>query len=172
MASILHLARRFAGSLWPAGPSSADARWAESHLLPGETELWHQMSRVDRRHAAGVARQVHLELDERATRPVLAAALLHDVGKLDSGLGTFGRVAATLCGAIAGHDMAHAWSERSGFTRRVGLYLRHDELGALRLQLAGSEPLTVSWAAEHHRPPESWTVPLPLADVLKAADGD
>ena len=29
------------------------------------------------------------------------------------------------------------WSEKSGFTRRVGLYLRHPELGADRIRLAG-----------------------------------
>lgn len=172
MASPLHLARRFGGSLWPAGPSAADATWAESHLLDGELDLWRQMSRVDRRHAAGVARQVAEALGDEATRAVLAAALLHDVGKLDSGLGTFGRVAATLCGLIAGHEMAEAWSQRTGFTRRVGLYLRHDELGGVRLRLAGSDPLTAAWAAEHHRDPSTWTVPRPLADALKAADGD
>ena len=92
---------------------------------------------------------------------MLAAALLHDVGKTDSGLRTYGRVVATLSAAVAGHDAAHAWSQRRGFTRKVGLYLRHAELGADQLALAGSDPLTVAWAREHHDPPERWTVPRP-----------
>jgi len=130
------------------------------------------MSKQDRRHAVGVGRQVVAELGPDATRPVVAAALLHDVGKVDSGLGTFGRVGATLCGKLAGHDMAEPWSTRRGFTRRVGLYLRHDELGAVMLELAGSDPLTVAWAREHHRPSQDWTVPAPVAAALKTADGD
>jgi hypothetical protein len=105
-------------------------------------------------------------------REVVAAALLHDVGKLDSGLGTYGRVVATVCGRVGGLDMAQAWSSHRGFTRRVGLYLRHDALGADRLTLAGSDDLTVAWAREHHLPEERWTVPLVVGRALKQADGD
>src|SRR3954467_4558474 len=39
-------------------------------------------------------------LGSRADRPVLAAALLHDMGKTACGLGTFGRVVATLAGLV------------------------------------------------------------------------
>jgi hypothetical protein len=141
-------------------------------LLPAEIGLWQQMSGPDRRHAAGVARRVVEELGPDTPRPVLAAALLHDVGKLDSGLGTFGRVGATVCGKLAGRDMAEHWSRRRGFTRRVGLYLRHDELGAVRLEMAGSDPLSVAWAAEHHRPADQWTVASSTAQVLKECDDD
>ena len=126
----------------------------------------------DRRHAAGVARRVERALGDEATRPVLAAALLHDCGKSVSDLGTYGRVIATLSAKVAGHDMAMAWSETSGFTRRVGLYLEHPRLGADLLGLAGSAPLTVAWAAEHHLPPEDWTVPAEIGQVLKDADDD
>jgi hypothetical protein len=146
--------------------------WAASQLVDGELVLWRQMSGPDRRHAVQVARDVEVRLGEQADRAVLAAALLHDVGKLDSRLGTYGRVVATLCGAMAGREMAVSWSTGSGFTRRVGLYLRHDELGAGRLVLAGSDPLTVSWAREHHSDRSQWTVPAEIGDALKAADGD
>ena len=40
------------------------------------------------------------------------------------------------------------------------------------LGMAGSAPLTVAWAREHHLPPEEWTVPLEVGEVLKAADDD
>jgi hypothetical protein len=141
-------------------------------LLPGEHELWRRMSRADRRHAAGVARRVERALGAEATRPVLAAALLHDVGKVASGLGTYGRVVATLAGAAAGRDSALGWSKARGVTRRVGLYLRHPELGAEMLGLAGSDTLTVTWAREHHLPEDRWTLPAPVAHALKAADDD
>lgn len=172
MGGAAHLARRFAGSLWPFGPSAEDEAWARSHLLPGEAALWGRMSRADRRHAAGVARRVAGALGDRADRPVVAAALLHDVGKVESGLGTYGRVVATIAAAAAGRETAGMWSEGRGFTRRVGLYLRHPRLGADLLALAGSDPLTVAWAREHHLPADRWTVPREVAAALHAADDD
>ena len=172
MAGAGHLVSRFFGSLLPIGPSATDRAWVREVLLPAEVDLWERMSKVDRRHAAGVARRAERALGDEATRPVLAAALLHDCGKVVSGLGTYGRVVATLSVKLAGHDTAVAWSETRGFTRRVGLYVEHPRLGADLLGLAGSAPLTVAWAAEHHLPPEEWTVPLAVGEVLKAADDD
>lgn len=114
------------------------------------------MSAPDQRHAVGVARRV---AETHTERPVLAAALLHDVGKIDAALGTFGRVAATLVG-------------RRRARGRFALYLRHDAIGASLLTDAGSDPLTIAWAREHHLPPERWTVPADVAAALKAADDD
>ncbi len=167
-----HLVKRFAGSAVPIGPSAGDEAWAREHLLDGEQDLWARMSPVDRRHSCGVARRVEAALGHQATRPVLAAALLHDCGKVVAGLGTYGRVIATLSAALAGREQAMAWSESQGFTRRVGLYLEHPRLGADLLGMAGSAPLTVSWAREHHLPPEQWSVPIAIGNVLKDADDD
>ena len=167
-----HLAKRFAGSLLPAGPRSVDAAWAQDQLLPAEIDLWQRMSRADRRHAVGVARRAASALGADATRSTLAAALLHDVGKVASGLGAYGRVIATLSVKAAGRNQAVAWSETRGFTRRVGLYAQHPQLGADLLELAGSDPLTVTWARQHHLPEDQWTVPRAIGDALKAADDD
>ncbi|MEZ5180629.1 MAG: HD domain-containing protein [Acidimicrobiales bacterium] len=172
MAGAAHLVKRFFGSVLPIGPSAVDDAWARANLLDAEQDVWARLSRVDRRHAAGVARRVERALGDEATRPVLAAALLHDCGKVVSGLGTYGRVIATLSVRLAGRDIAEAWTETSGFTRRVGLYVEHPRLGADLLGIAGSAPLTVAWTAEHHLPPEDWTVPRPIAEALKAADDD
>jgi hypothetical protein len=174
MAKLAHLAKRGITSALPLGPSRADETWARSQLTGAEQELWSRMSRADRRHAAGVARRVQVVLGEGATRAVLAAALLHDVGKVESGFGAYRRVAATLSGMAVGHDEAviAAWTRTTGFTRRVGLYLQHDRLGGDLLGIAGSDPLTEAWAREHHRPEEDWTVPLPIARALKDADDD
>lgn len=172
MAGASHLVKRYFGSLLPVGESKADRAWVHDALLPAELDIWNRMSRPDRRHAAGVARRVERALGAEATRPVIAAALLHDCGKSVSRLRTTGRVIATLSAKMAGRDMAMAWSETSGFTRRVGLYLEHPRLGADLLGLAGSAPLTVAWTAEHHLPPEEWTVPAEIGQVLKDADDD
>jgi hypothetical protein len=169
---MLHLVRRFVGSLWPFGPTKKNELWAAELLTPSQRKLWWRMSRTDRRHAAGVARRVERSLGHEATTPVLAAALLHDVGKLDSGLGTYGRVMATLAAGVAGHDMAGPWSEKTGMTRRIGLYLRHAELGAVMLDMAGSDPVTSAWAREHHLPTEQCTLPGHIAQALKHADDD
>ena len=82
-----HLARRFATSLWPGGPAPADDAWARRRLIPGESELWNRLSGPDRRHAVGVGRATAALGDAEAPPcdAVLAAALLHDVGKVKSG---------------------------------------------------------------------------------------
>jgi hypothetical protein len=141
-------------------------------LSERELALWRRMSRADRRHAAGVAHRVERTLGHEAGPPVLAAALLHDVGKVSAGLGTYGRVVATLAGAAAGQKMADAWTQGRGFTRKVGLYLRHATLGADMLAMAESDPLTVTWAREHHLPRDEWTLPPAIAAALKEADDD
>jgi predicted HD phosphohydrolase len=131
------------------------------------------MSRSDRRHAVGVARRVE-RLLPGAERAVLAAALLHDVGKIDAGLSTYGRVIATISGSVVGrdHETIKDWTRSRGFTRRVGLYLQHPKLGGDRLALAGSDALTVAWAREHHLPADDWSVPRQIGEVLKEADDD
>ncbi len=61
---IGHLARRFVGSLWPAGPSAENEKWVTSVLSEREGVLWRRMSRADRRHAAAVARRVERSLGQ------------------------------------------------------------------------------------------------------------
>ena len=172
MASASHLIKRFFGSLRPGGPGEHAETWVAARLLPGELALWRRMSGPDRRHAVGVAERVERALGHEATRPVLAAALLHDVGKIESGLGTYGRVVATMSAKVAGAEMASAWRRQRGYARKVGLYLQHDEIGGDLLELAGSDALTVAWTREHHRPSSEWTLEPSIANALKAADDD
>jgi hypothetical protein len=164
--------RRFAGALRPGGPPAADDAWVVALLDPDEVRLWRRMSGADRRHAVGVARRVDAALAGGASRPLLAAALLHDVGKVDSGLGPLRRAAATTAELAWGHGAARRWRERGGPVGRMGRYLCHDEIGADLLVAAGSHRLVVAWAREHHLPPDRWTVDPQLGAVLKAADDD
>jgi hypothetical protein len=169
---VRHLVRRFFGSLRPGGPSAPDDAWAVARMTPAETRLWRRMSAPDRRHAIGVARRVDASLGPAAGRPVLAAALLHDVGKVESGLGPFRRAGATVAEMAWGRQAARHWRQRRGVVGRVGRYLCHDEIGAELLGAAGSETVTVAWAREHHLPPERWTVAVEVGAALKAADDD
>jgi hypothetical protein len=168
----MHLARRFFGSLRPGGPSASDDEWVAGVLSESELQLWRRMYGPDRRHSVQVARDVERRLGHEATGPVLSAALLHDIGKLDSGLRTFGRVVATCTIAIVGRTEVIRWQRTRGIHRRIALYARHPELGAQRLTLAGSDALTVAWTREHHRPEAEWSVPRNIASVLDACDND
>lgn len=125
-----HLARRFAGSLSRKAPEPHREAWAQSQLLPGELALWQRMSAQDRRHSIEVARRFRAIL-ETATRDEMAAALLHDVGKVDSGLGTFGRLAATVVGPR---------------TERFRRYHDHEQIGVGLLTAAGSTEATLALA--------------------------
>ena len=138
MSSIAHLARRFAGSLSRTEPAAPDLEWARSQLLAGEWEKWRAMAVQDRRHSIEVAQRLVARLPA-VPRPVVAGALLHDVGKQLAGLGTIGRVVATMAGPR---------------TVRFRRYHDHEQLGAAMLHDAGSDPLTVelvggdgAWAA-------------------------
>lgn len=168
----LHWAGRFLSSVRPGPPSRQDLDWAQEQLTDSERRLFARMSNPDRRHAIRVARRVDaaLRTDLPDRTVVLRAALLHDIGKVASGLRTYGRVVATLSGAVGGRSYAEVWQDTRGFTRRVGLYLRYPELGAEMLAVAGSDPRVIAWAREHHLDEASWTVPADWGRVLAAAD--
>ncbi len=189
--SMRHLAGRFFSALLPVGPRRADEHWAQENLLPGERSLWERMSGADRRHAVGVAHRTVAELqapagEQVADRDVVAAALLHDVGKIEAGLGTWARAGVTFAAMATGRDHLVSWSgaadpqsaepgpgaRRVSWRQRIGLYLSHDRVGAQLLSEAGSDPLTIAWAGDHHKPPERWTVDARLGAALKIADDD
>jgi len=139
-----HLVARFVWSLRDVPIDPAEDAWAEAQLLPGEVELWRQMSDMDRRHSVKVARRF-VDARPGATRAELAGALLHDVGKIDSQLGVWGRVAASLVG---------------GRTERFRSYLDHERIGSELAAAAGSDPATVDLIAERG----------PAIDTLRTVD--
>ena len=127
-----HLVARFVTSLPPTPPSVDDEVWVDDHLLAGERALWVQLSNQDRRHSVAVARRF-VVARPAATRAEIAGAILHDVGKIECGLGTFGRVVATLVGPR---------------TAAFRAYHDHEEIGAAMARAAGSRPATVDLIAQ------------------------
>ena len=175
MTRLRQLARRFFGSLRPGGPSVAEQQWAESKLLPGEQAIWRSLSSPDRRHSAGVARRVEVTLGPAATRSVLAAALLHDCGKAESGLRTPGRVLATVLAMTAmktDADVERWCQSKLSWKRTVGRYRRHPAIGAQMLSEVGSDAVTVTWTREHHLPRSDWTTDPIISAALHEADDD
>jgi putative nucleotidyltransferase with HDIG domain len=125
-------------------------------LSPFEFEAFVAQPPYDQRHgleaASIVARQQPLRRD------LVRAALLHDIGKRQSGLGPIGR------------SLASAHTKFGGVPKGKWLsYLEHGQAGAVELRILGAEPLVVDFARHHHgeRPgsisAEDW-------DVLQAAD--
>ena len=151
--SLWHLASRFFGSVLPVGPPEADQGWAISHLLPGEAVLFGAMSGPDRRHAIGVARRaIDLVTGSSATpaeepdRAFVAAGLLHDVGKNEAHLGTFGRVGATVMAVVFGREKVLTW----GHPRSV----------AMAAAGAGNQPQPAAAGTPRGRVPalSRWTI--------------
>jgi hypothetical protein len=141
---VWHLAARFVTSLPPTPPSVDDEVWVDSVLSHEERSLWVQLSNQDRRHSAAVAQRFALARPD-ATQAEVAGALLHDVGKIECGLGTFGRVIATLVGPR---------------TAAFAAYHDHEAIGAEMAQRVGSDPATVELIAQRG----------PAFDALVASD--
>jgi len=96
-------------------------------LSEPELELWSRLPAHDRRHSLDVLRRFDRTLPE-AERSERAAAVLHDVGKIASGLGRTARIVATVVGPRG---------------RRFARYHDHERLGAEMLRALGSHPRTV-----------------------------
>ena len=142
--SVGHIARRFVGSLSRRAPDDGEVRWALGHLSAGEADLWSSMPVEDRRHSLEVARRF-VAAEPDASPAEVAAALLHDVGKGVSGLGTLGRVVATVVGPRS---------------RRLRAYHDHEAIGARMLAETGSAEATVELVRGRG----------PRAAALRAAD--
>lgn len=95
-------------------------------LSPRETALWSAMRRQDRSHALRVLARFD-RLAPGARDEVRRGVLLHDVGKVASGVGLVGRIAATALGPLRPR-----WRE----------YLDHERIGAEMLQRGGSSEAT------------------------------
>lgn len=146
MTHVAHLVRRFATSLSSRPPSAADLAWVSSILGEPGWSLWTQMSVPDRRHSVLVARRF-AEAEPSAPQTAVAGVLLHDVGKVAAGLGTFGRVVATVVG-------------RHG--RRFRTYGEHERIGAEMARAAGLAESTAE-LIEGRGP---WAPALRAADEL------
>ena len=172
IARITHLVRRVATTLKGRTPSPPDLRWAAELLTPSEMTLFSSMEPIDQAHALEVERRPEVAVGQvvEVTDWVLVAALLHDIGKIESRTGVAGRVLATLIGPMVGDSMAERLGRGRGRIGSIGRYLRYPILGASLLGAIGSDENVRLWAAEHHRSANEWSVPRELGRVLRDAD--
>jgi hypothetical protein len=96
------------------------------------------MSDQDRFHAVQVA-QRFVGARPEATRAEIAAALLHDVGKISSGLGTSSRVLATVIPPVVVPPVGPLKKLRSTWQS----YRDHEEISIAMAILAGSDAVTI-----------------------------
>jgi response regulator RpfG family c-di-GMP phosphodiesterase len=119
-------------------------------LLENEYKLWKRMKSYDQRHSIEVARRF-TQMHPAFTRDQVAAALLHDIGKVESDLGVPGRVIATVVGPV-------------GTSFR--LYHDHEKIGLNLCREAGSSDETLrllDWSNESSRND-------PIVQLLRQAD--
>lgn len=157
MRTLLHLARRFFG-WWRAGrPGPATQSWIAERLEPAQARLFWEQAAQDQAHAAAAAAYVAQRQPDRAD--LIAAALLHDVGKAVSRLGPFRRSLAT----------ALRWA-RVPMTRRMSAYLDHGPIGADMLERSGAAEMAILFARWHTRAePPAGVSPTEWA-LLREAD--
>lgn len=168
-----HLVRRFFGALWPAPPRPDEEAWAAVVLEPAELPLYERLPNHDRRHALRSGRRTQVALGPGAEPRWIAAALLHDVGKYDSGLSVPGRAIATVATTgNSGRRRVSRWKDRGGVRRRIWLYAQHGEIGAAEIRAAGGREEAAVWSEAHHHP-ETWSsldFPPAVITILDAAD--
>ena len=128
MSKFAHLAKRFVLSLVPSQVQEIERQWVHSVLTQSEIVLWNNMMVQDRRHSVMVGRRF-VKYRPMASQSEIAGALLHDVGKSVSRLGTLARVVATLVGSR---------------TNRFRQYHDHEAIGATMLRSIVSDELTIS----------------------------
>jgi putative nucleotidyltransferase with HDIG domain len=149
--TFAHLVRRFFEVLRARRPGPADQSRVAALLTAAEAALFWAQAPADQAHAVACLRRVAAARPDR--RDLARAALLHDVGKRHAPLGVVGRTAASLLALV-----------RLPAPGRLGVYLRHAQMGAEDLRSVGAEALIVSFAAGHHGPvpegisPDDWAV--------------
>ena len=152
-----HLARRFFGAVGarPLAPHEQDE--VARLLAPALADLFWRQAPVDQRHAYDVMRRA---AGRTADPDVLAAALVHDVGKAGTPTNPIVRSFATV------FDSLHI-PLKGGMAE----YRRHGERGAELLGAAGGSVLTVDFARRHPDPdptphdPASWAILLNSDDI-------
>lgn len=126
MNKFIHLAKRAYTSFNNVPLKGEDFEHVERILTPDEFELWWAMQPRDQRHSIHVLERFFNAVPW-IKRTEQAAALLHDVGKIEAKLGWTLRIVATVVGPRG---------------KRFTCYHQHEEIGA-RLLNGVSDPRTI-----------------------------
>jgi putative nucleotidyltransferase with HDIG domain len=124
---------------------------AQHYLSPPLFALYRQMRRSERQHSLRV---LHALIDQRQTHPdLLAAALLHDVGKTRTYFFLPEKVLVVLVKAASPPIVQH-WGSgtATGWRRPFAVSVQHPTWGAEMVAAAGGTPLLVDLIRHHADP--------------------
>jgi len=128
----LHLVRRFFGFVRAAPLSPSEQARIHVALPSHLRRLFFAQRHEDQRHALDVWNRLGND------PALIQAALLHDLGKVDSGLGAIGRASATIWSATS----LPIWG-------RWLTYVAHGPIGAQILEAHGADDLAVAFTRHH-----------------------
>lgn len=125
------------------------------HLPISALGLFERMSPADQRHSLRVCRR--LQMRGHTDADLLAAALLHDVGKADGRVPFWTRPAVVIGKRWAPHLLARLTTypiegNLPGWRRALSAAWLHAEVGADLAMAAGLSERTVHYIRLHHRP--------------------
>jgi hypothetical protein len=143
------------------------------HLTPVQLILFRRMQPAEQVHAYQIFKR--LETAGQTAPDLLAAALLHDVGKILSPLSIFDRILIVL-GKRFFRGAAQRWAEGKpdGLRRPFVVAEQHAGWGANLAAQAGASVRTVELIRNHHDPrlPNPETQTEPLLAALQAVDDE
>lgn len=152
VAEFMYRARQFWSAL-RAAPSAWGLQSARRWLSPAQMVLFEQMPPAEQAHSLTVMKQLESQLSDipvSVHRDLMAAALLHDVGKTCMPLRLWERALIVLVKALSpaalrnwGYDEAH------GARRAFVVAYKHPEWGAVMAAEAGASSLTVELIRRH-----------------------
>ena len=150
--------------------SEEEVEQATRFLAPEARVLFRRQAIQDQRHALAVYRE--LQQAGHTDPRLLAAALLHDVGKAAGWLPSAYRAAVVLLGRFAPGLLARlSEGESNPLNSPFLVHAHHPERGARWAQEAGCSPLTVALIRRHEeKPTHDQSEEDQFLAILQAAD--
>ncbi|MGE5552257.1 MAG: HDIG domain-containing metalloprotein [Bacteroidota bacterium] len=143
------------------------------HLDERGQFLFFQMDPSDQKHSLAVAKTILAKRGFQtgvSIEPLVQAALLHDIGKVQGDLTPLSRLCVGLLKRVA-PKLRAKWAKRSGgwFERACYVDLHHPGRGAYMARTFGVSPEVVAVIKAHHEPPRPGEPRL--LTYLREADG-
>lgn len=168
--TIAYRVRQFLSTLFER-PDPELRRQARATLQPPLWALFQQLPPPEQAHALQVYQD--LKSDGQRQPDLLAAALLHDIGKIRAPLSVYEKVVVVLAKWLVPRP-ARQWGQGAptGWRRPFAVAQQHPAWGAELVRSAGASATLTELIARHHEPPleENSTSTARLLAALQTAD--